>query len=65
MARSSDVSMLLPFFQHYLDRGTMPDGGGVLDQPVALINAFELFVSVFRRFEKEDFDRRLKSGSKA
>jgi len=58
MARSRDTSVLLPYFQQYMDRGFFPDGRGMIDQPVALVNALEIFVSVFRRFEKEDFDKR-------
>jgi hypothetical protein len=60
MARDIKVSMLLPYFQQYMDRGFFPDGRGMLYQPIVLINALELFVSIFRRYEKDDFEKRMK-----
>jgi len=50
--------MLLPFLQRYLDRGEFPDGRGMLYQPAALINAFEVFVTQFKKYEYEDQKRR-------
>lgn len=62
MANDPSVVILLPYFQQYLDRGFFPDGRGMLYQPVALLSAFEVFVSVFRKFEFEDMEKRMKNG---
>jgi hypothetical protein len=60
MVKEPSVSVLLPYFYRYLEYGEFPDGAGMIDQPVALVNAMNLFVSYYRKFEKEDFDKRIK-----
>jgi len=61
MSRSPNVGRLFSYFQTYLDRGNFPDNRGMLFQPVALVTAFEMFVAAFRKFEKEDLDKRMKN----
>jgi hypothetical protein len=61
MAKDFNVSMLLPYFYRYLEYGEFPDRRGMIDQPVALVNAMMIFVSYYRKFEKEDFDKRMKT----
>lgn len=63
MVRSGDASVLLPYFYRYLEHGEFPDGKGMINQPVALVNALTTFVSYFRRFETADFDQRMKNSA--
>ena len=53
LARNENVSMLLPYFQRYLDYGVFPDGGAIIDQPVELISTLEIFVAHFKKYEAE------------
>lgn len=60
MSRDGNISALLPLFYRYVERGFFPDGKGMIDQPLPLINAFEIFVMMHNKFEKEDFEERTK-----
>ena len=60
LAGSLKAAVLLPFFQRYLEYGEFPDGKGMVYQPVPLIEAMEIFVKYFRKYEKNDSEKKLR-----
>lgn len=60
LTESETISYLIPYCYHYLEFGKFPNGEGMMYQPAVLLDALNLFISYYRQYEKEDYERRMR-----
>lgn len=57
LSRAPETVRLLPFLMRYHQYGIYPDGGAMLDQPVAMLEIFDIFEHIMGQFEKKENEK--------
>jgi hypothetical protein len=58
LAREPETVRLLPFLSRYYQYGIYPNAGAILDQPSAMVDVFEIYVSIVKKIEAEEEEKR-------